>query len=1097
MLNNISPGFRDALLRRNLAFAETIEKNGLDVKAIGIGKPINFNNPENVVIPSVDFNNTNKEKRDLNVTKNNYQNPIKDENVDVSGGDNINPEIYGEYYNEKNIASNNPNSVFHISNQNSFTSNTELNRYALADDMVSTTINTNRVRYNGSQKPYLTANGELNFGDVGKIKDINLIGGILSGNGVGINGSEILPNFDVRSTLSGRVLSAMGEIDDTPLGMIANARLLEVFKNRVLANTQRETIGRVNLNPIDLLKGGDLIDKNYEITVRKGVLGKVTDLIENYSGFTIPFSKMSKDASIFYSESLNSPEERALAQLKNTGKGQVHRLFEQLKQNTFIPKYQDNRIDKGNVIGDGDYSDIRKKFKDLSADKELSSYNNLTELHQASLLGKTQNLFKNGTIKSLVSEKGRQVRDSSEIRTDVTVGSVRLQSKGSGVKSAAAIKGVVDPDRVFGRVFTKEKGYSTVGDLQRKSGLLNDNYSSKSVLDDNGFVKIGPTDNEGQVRNCMFSIENLAFQTSDTIDLPENEKGPRGGRIMWFPPYDLRFTDTSTANWDTTTFIGRGEPVYTYNNTERSGSLDFSVIIDYPSYLDDAGTVSNDILNSLAAGAIDINEIKTFSVGVKDELTSMVNRQRDEMVDVPEVEPNSFSVFYDNDITTYDSDYEKEGLNSGVISSFDKGLLNKLKIECPSCEVIIVGYRNDGEAEEVGNDRANGFSEHLKGLGVENKVIVRKDDTNISGCLGSEFPAKSNCKKKGRKVDITFKYNPSSSEKNRANEKVYQKKNNFEGVNFSSKIAKKFYNENFYFNKLQESSPLHYAELKDKIKFFHPAFHSITPEGFNSRLNFLHQCTRQGPTLSNTEENANNLAFGRPPICVLRIGDFYHTKIVVESVGMVFEPLKWDLNPEGVGVQPMICKVSLSFKFIGGSSLSGPIDKLQNAVSFNYFGNTEIYDKRSEKTFSLVPTVNAINNTDTELAKPDVDEMVRAETENSGSTTEPTEENNIQNMEINTIEVVDNQVNFFIDKKDPTIGLYNEMEMEIVLEVGVQNDSINKQVPNIIVDDSSFGFKEYTRTLTANQRQMINEGGEVTIFLKHNNLQVVGIHTIS
>ena len=38
----------------------------------------------------------------------------------------------------------------------------------------------------------------------------------------------------------------------------------------------------------------------------------------------------------------------------------------------------------------------------------------------------------------------------------------------------------------------------------------------------------------------------------------------------------------------------------------------------------------------------------------------------------------------------------------------------------------------------------------------------------------------------------------------------------------------------------------------------------------------------------------------------------------------------------------------MSFKIIGGESLQGPINKLQNAVSFNYFANTHVYDKRSD-----------------------------------------------------------------------------------------------------------------------------------------------------
>jgi len=56
-----------------------------------------------------------------------------------------------------------------------------------------------------------------------------------------------------------------------------------------------------------------------------------------------------------------------------------------------------------------------------------------------------------------------------------------------------------------------------------------------------------------------------------------------------------------------------------------------------------------------------------------------------------------------------------------------------------------------------------------------------------------------------------------------------------------------------------------------------------------------------------------------------------------------------DLNPEGIGVQPMIVSAQLNFKFIGGQSLQGPVSRLQNALSFNFFANTELYDERAQE----------------------------------------------------------------------------------------------------------------------------------------------------
>jgi hypothetical protein len=130
----------------------------------------------------------------------------------------------------------------------------------------------------------------------------------------------------------------------------------------------------------------------------------------------------------------------------------------------------------------------------------------------------------------------------------------------------------------------------------------------------------------------------------------------------------------------------------------------------------------------------------------------------------------------------------------------------------------------------------------------------------------------------------------------------------------------------------------------------------MTPEGLNARLTFLNQCVRPGDTLpikgisDVSDLNARNTTFGPPPICVLRIGDFYHSKIIVRDVNITFEDNVWDLNPEGIGVQPMIANVQMQVNFIGGHGLEKPVERLQNALSSNFYANTEMYDPRSQAT---------------------------------------------------------------------------------------------------------------------------------------------------
>ena len=178
-----------------------------------------------------------------------------------------------------------------------------------------------------------------------------------------------------------------------------------------------------------------------------------------------------------------------------------------------------------------------------------------------------------------------------------------------------------------------------------------------------------------------------------------------------------------------------------------------------------------------------------------------------------------------------------------------------------------------------------------------------------------------------------------------------------EAINFVDNLI---IDESSYFQFIDANYPNYFKYISEKIKYFQPGYHSMTPEGLNSRLTFLNQCMRQGPSIydKKTDKNGNevgiqpqNLSFGRPPICILRIGDFYHTKIAINSLSISYEGgsgIQYDLNPEGIGVQPMMANIQLSIDLIGGNTLAGPINRLQNAVSFNYYANTEIYDVRSD-----------------------------------------------------------------------------------------------------------------------------------------------------
>ena len=161
----------------------------------------------------------------------------------------------------------------------------------------------------------------------------------------------------------------------------------------------------------------------------------------------------------------------------------------------------------------------------------------------------------------------------------------------------------------------------------------------------------------------MFSIENLAWRTSNrpgfTYDeLPECEKGPNGGRIMWFPPYNITFNESVSPHFSENNFLGRPEPIYTYQNTKRSGSLSWSIIVDHPSVLNlivnkqlknIAPQEMNRIIDSFFAGCLkyDIYELarrwNTFSKSDLFELQQIISQPRVTQEDFKQI-TNEFPV---------------------------------------------------------------------------------------------------------------------------------------------------------------------------------------------------------------------------------------------------------------------------------------------------------------------------------------------------------------------------------------------------------------------------------------------------------------------
>ena len=473
-------------------------------------------------------------------------------------------------------------------------------------------------------------------------------------------------------------------------------------------------------------------------------------------------------------------------------------------------------------------------------------------------------------------------------------------------------------------------------------------------------------------KKYMLSLENLAW-TDKLADLPIQEIGPgdllsgNKGRIMWFAPYDLSFDETTTANWTDTQFLGRGEPLYTYNNTSRSGTFKFKILVDHPRILNEYRGRQNNEVEKFLAGITSPQEFldliqkeSSLDLNTKTELEKKLNSIVRQSKASLNTKTEKFSVYFKDGVIDFDSGYNPDGLND-TYSNFTNNSGNIYDIinnEDYKINIELVGHQSKSGQDfkvypqiDLGKDRGD----KLK-TDIESKIKGKKGDINvtsksINSAAGNEGAnPDSNIVLKDRRVDVTITYYPKSDDSETPDKQDQLRELLQEDLDIVSEL---FINETTYFDIIAEDYPNYFDNISSKLTYFHPGFHSNTPEGLNTRLNFLQQCMRQGSSVYNSGDKIkpDNLSFGRPPVLILRIGDFIHSKIIAKSLSINYSNgsnIQWDLNPEGIGVQPMMAEVSMSIEIIGGQSLQGPINRLQNAMSYNFYANTEMYDPRAD-----------------------------------------------------------------------------------------------------------------------------------------------------
>ena len=669
-----------------------------------------------------------------------------------------------------------------------------------------------------------------------------------------------------------------------------------------------------------------------------------------------------------------SLEKRMKSLLEKTSKEQVQFTFDLLKRNSYRPLYEDSRFVGTSTEGtNGRYyigtekstnrgSLVTKTFdsSDFNGETNGNTPPQRTTIegidepfgepnkffwttggeqnfNPKTLLYKTQQLVNNSQDEVFINQTRKFFKDKKQ---------KRLISRGNAISEFLLID--AESNGKYCRVWTVNDRYSYLRAI-RKTGLFTSpdgtlgfsNTSEKaslSVLMENGIPKYHPVANDSTTtrKKFMFSIENLAW-TDNLADLPLSEIGPgdvltgNKGRIMWFPPYGLTFDESTTANWTPNEFIGRSEPVFTYNNSTRSGSISFKLLVDHPRVINGYRGKSNNLIERFFAGCETPQDFlqaldNSTSQLTKAEVEKKLKQQKAQKASVTQSDPKTGQVDYTG---TGETDYNSSQLDS-LVTEIQTYVDGRDKETNPEVKITLKGL---GSTSKIAKDRAKTIKRELKDK-VKGKKISYSDTRLVTDS--------------GNYVEV--KYNIDSKNSDSAKPKAEEKKQDSYDPQMVKLIDSIIIDENSYFEYIDNNYPNYFKTISERIKYFYPGFHSITPEGFNSRLTFLNQCMRQGPSIydKGSDIRPQNLSFGRPPICILRIGDFFHTKIKINSLSISYDGPQFDLNPEGIGVQPMIATIQLSIDLIGGHSLTGPINRLQNAVSFNYYANTEVYDARAD-----------------------------------------------------------------------------------------------------------------------------------------------------
>ena len=357
-------------------------------------------------------------------------------------------------------------------------------------------------------------------------------------------------------------------------------------------------------------------------------------------------------------------------------------------------------------------------------------------------------------------------------------------------------------------------------------------------------------------------------------------------RTMYFPPYIQSFQENENANWTTHEFLGRPEPVYTYNNATRGGSITFFVLTDYAQDVEIGTDWTDENLQRILFNADPV------TIG------------RDDTVSDKSIETSR----------SFTESYRKKIEEASVIAS------QEAKIKLIDEQISALSSELSSMRDQFDQDVHSGNTAYYNGKVAATASFIDHEPSSLAifkeiEDLQQEKLSIADSLKQADPDFVTlsereFTYSETSSH-------VDNSTSLFLGAGNASDFA--------ILERLNT--------MKESL-MFQPAFFSGDKLDFIRKMSFLSRVTRPRSIGTGVEQG---YSFTKAPVCHIRLGDYLNHDCIITDVSKDYTDANWALE-EGA-VQPMWATVTINFQIVGQYGNSGKGTPLLADDSSGYYNN--------------------------------------------------------------------------------------------------------------------------------------------------------------